>query len=282
MVIESLVNPFIAKKHPWNLFFFGFFYTSIAMLVSHWVFEEYASLIMIFLTVFAAVPLLYKTLKMEEETDLKCEHETQMLREHSKALTFLLFLFLGMVAAFSLWYIVLPSSMANNLFRVQFQMITSVNQQITGNATQSAIFSRILLNNIKVMIFCVLFSFIYGAGAIFILAWNASVIGAAIGNFVRTNIASYSSSLGLGKFSAYFYTVSLGFVRYFIHGIPEILAYFIAALAGGIISVAVINHAYTTKRFEKILLDASDLILISIAMLFAAALLEVYVTPLFF
>ena len=282
MVIESLVNPFIAKKHPWKLFLFGFFYTTIALFIANWVFEEYSSLVMIFLTVFAAVPLLYKTMKYEEEQDLECEHETDRLRAHSKALYFLLFLFIGMVAAFSFWYVVLPSSVANSLFRVQTQMITSGNQQITGQVTKVTIFSRIFLNNIKVMIFCVLFSFIYGAGAIFILAWNASVIGVAIGNFIRTNIASYSSSLGLGKFSAYFFTVSMGLLRYFIHGIPEILAYFIAALAGGIISIAVINHAYTTKKFEKILLDVADLILIAIVVLFGAALLEVYVTPLLF
>ncbi len=282
MVIESLINPFTAKKKPWNLFFFGFFYTTIALLISHWVFEEYASLIMIFLTVFATVPLLYKTLKMEEEADLETEYESKRLFEHFKALSFLIFLFMGMVAAFSIWYVVLPTSISTNLFRVQTQMISSINQQITGQVTSGTILSRIFMNNIKVMIFCILFSFIYGAGAIFILAWNASVIGAALGNFVRSNLSTYSASLGLGKFSAYFYTMSMGIARYFIHGIPEILAYFIAALAGGIISVAVINQAYSTKKFEKILLDASNLIIIAISVLFIAALLEVYVTPLFF
>lgn len=282
MVIESLINPFAAKKHPMKLFLFGFFYTSVALLLANWVFEEYSSLVMIFLAVFATVPLLYKTLKMEEESDVACENEIDMLSEHARVMPFLIFLFMGMVFAFSLWYTVLPANTANNTFRVQIEMISSVNRQITGDATGASIFSKIFLNNVKVMIFCVLFSFLYGAGAIFILAWNASVIGAAIGNFVRTNLAAYSASIGLGGLSAYFYTFSMGFLRYLIHGTLEILAYFVAAIAGGVISVAVINHAYETKKFEKILLDASDLILISLAILFVAALVEVYVTPLLF
>ena len=55
-----------------------------------------------------------------------------------------------------------------------------------------------------------------------------------------------------------------------------------AGLAGGIISIAVIRHDYGTKEFERIVLDASDLILISLAVLAVAAVVEVYVTPLFF
>ena len=46
--------------------------------------------------------------------------------------------------------------------------------------------------------------------------------------------------------------------------------------------MAIIRHDFGTANFEKVLLDASDLILISIFVLFVAALLEVFVTPAFF
>ena len=68
-------------------------------------------------------------------------------------------------------------------------------------------------------------------------------------------------------------------LRYLVHGIPEILAYFVAALAGGIISVAIIRKDYKTKSFQRILLDVSDPVLLSVLILFIAALLEVFVTP---
>jgi uncharacterized membrane protein SpoIIM required for sporulation len=132
-------------------------------------------------------------------------------------------------------------------------------------------------------VFCILFSFIYGSGAIFILAWNASVIGTAIGNFVRTGLAASAAAIGAGfGITHYLQVISLGLFKYSIHGIPEILAYFTAGLAGGIISVAVIRHDMKTRKFEHILLDSADLLIISIVLLVVAAFLEVYVTPVVF
>lgn len=282
MVLESIITPLKAEKTPGRLFFIGFMYSTVGLFLSLWVFEEHASLVMVFLTVFACVPLLYSTMKLEEEKDIKIENEGTLLKEHSKAISFLIMLFFGMIIAFSLWYTLLPAPITNSLFKVQTQMIVNLNQQVTGSVANITLFSKIFLNNLKVMIFCILFSFLYGAGAIFILTWNASVIGVAIGNFIRTHISTYSAQFGLGNISSYFYAASIGLFRYSLHGIPEILAYFIAGLAGGIISVAIIRHNYTTKSFERILLDSSDLILAAIAVLFIAALIEVYITPLFF
>jgi len=74
----------------------------------------------------------------------------------------------------------------------------------------------------------------------------------------------------------------LGLLRYAIHGIPEIASYFIVALAGGMVSVAVIKHETGTERFWEILHDSLNLIIIAVVVLFIAALLEVFVTPLLF
>jgi len=282
MVLESLTNPFRAEARPLPLFVIGFVYASVAAVLSMWIFADYASLVMVFLTAMAAVPLFHNTMRVEEEKDILLQGEKSMLKEHSKAFTFFLFFFLGMVVAYALWYVVLPSATSSSLFSIQSQTIAGLNQQLTGQFARVNLFSKIFLNNIKVLVFCILFSFIYGMGAIFILTWNASVIGVAAGNFIRTQVASYATSLGLAKFSAYLYVVSLSFVRYFIHGVPEILAYFVAALAGGIISVALVKHDFGTKNFEKILLDASDLLLLAIGLLFIAAVIEVYITPVLF
>jgi uncharacterized membrane protein SpoIIM required for sporulation len=67
-----------------------------------------------------------------------------------------------------------------------------------------------------------------------------------------------------------------------IHGIPEIMAYFYGGLAGGIISVAVIRHHYTSKKFLTIVEDSADLVMLSIFLLVVGALLEVYITPILF
>lgn len=282
MVVESLMSPFKAERKPWEVFFLGGFYSSIALFLSLWIFEEYAGLVMVFLTVMACLPLMYHLLSYEEEKDIEFFDERVLLKEHSKAVIAYLMLFLGMTVGFSFWYVSLPPALSTSIFQIQTDMISNLNQQVTGNFFQVNLVSKIFLNNVKVLIFCILFSFIYGSGALFILTWNASVIGAAAGNFIRTHLADFASSFGFVKFGAYFYVVGLSLLRYSLHGIPEILAYLVAGIAGGILSVALMRHEFGTKNFERILLDISDLVLISVFILFFAALVEVFITPMFF
>ena len=165
---------------------------------------------------------------------------------------------------------------------MQSQTINRINA-VSGSFTSDLfVLSNIFFNNLKVLAFCILFSFFYGAGAIFILTWNASVISVAIGNVFRNGIGAYASSVGWSKVGAYFNVYSVSIARYMLHGVPEVLAYFVGALAGGIISVAIIRHDFRSQKFGKILLDTSDLLLIGVGILFLAAIMEVYLTPALF
>lgn len=298
MVLESLITPFKAETHPGRLVFIGAVYSAVAVLLALWVFRDYASLVMVFLAAMAALPLLYNTIVMEEEKDLTGMEERWLLKEHSRALGAFIWLFVGMTVGFFLAYTFLSSATISHAFASQIETINAINARVinfeaartidlTSNATGFAsarftLLSKIFFNNLKVLIFCLLFSFLYGSGAIFILTWNASVIGTAMGNAVRSKLAELSAETGLTKVAGYFSTISLGLFMYAIHGIPEILAYFAAGLAGGIISIAVIRHDFGTRKFEHIILDAADLVLLSLAILAVAALLEVYVTPMVF
>ncbi len=283
MVLESLINPLKAEKKPWEMFFLGAAYSSVAILLSLWIFKDQASLVMVFLTVMACIPIVYSTMKLEENKDMEIPKERALMKEHNKAIIFLMFMFFGATFSFVMWYIFLPSGTLTYVFGQQTATIQSINNQIAGNAYQQfSTFSKILLNNIKVLAFSTLFAFVYGAGAMFILVWNASVIGAAIGNFIRSNLSQYASLLGLEKFSTYFNVISVGLLRYALHGIPEILAYFYGGLAGGIISVAIIKKHYKNDNFSHIIFDVSELLLISLSFLLVAAFLEVYITPLLF
>jgi uncharacterized membrane protein SpoIIM required for sporulation len=283
MVFESLLNPLKAEKTPWEMFFIGVVYSSIAIILALWIFKAEASLIMVFLTVMAALPIVYNTMKLEERKDMEISDEKTLFKEHNKAIAFLIFLFLGFTVSFVGWYIFLPADTVSVVFGKQMSTIQSINNQVAGNAyEQISIFSKIFLNNIRVLAFAILFAFIYGAGAIFILTWNASVIGTAIGNSIRSGLGEYAGLIGLEKISGYFGVISVGLLKYSIHGIPEILAYFYGGLAGGIISVAIINKHYKDSKFSHILFDVSELLIISLAFLGVAAFLEVYITPTLF
>jgi uncharacterized membrane protein SpoIIM required for sporulation len=283
MVLESLLNPMKAEKKPWEMFFIGFLYSSVAILLSMWIFKDQTSLVMVFFTVMACTPIVYNTMKLEESKDLVISKEKALIKEHNRAIIFLMFLFLGITVSFVTWYVFLPSNVIVYAFDKQISTIQAINNQVSGNAYQQfATFSKVFLNNVKVLSFAILFAFIYGAGAIFILTWNASVIGAAIGNFVRSNLSEYAGLLGIEKIASYFSVISVGLLRYVLHGIPEILAYFYGGLAGGIISVAIIKKHYKEAKFSHILFDVSELLIISLVFLLAAAFIEVYVTPIFF
>jgi len=288
MVLESLIDADKAESTPGLMVLLGFFYTSLAMLLSFFIFKSYSSLFMIFLGTIASIPIMYRLMKLEEQKDVTDVEEKVLLKEHSKALFSMMYLFLGATICFAFWYVILPSGTISILFESQASTIASINGRAvttlstTGQVTGFGVFTKIFFNNVKVLLFCILFSFLYGAGALFILMWNASIVGTAIGNFIRTNIATLAAQAGGIGVAGYFSVVSIGLFKYAIHGFPEILAYFVAALAGGIISIAVINHDFSTRKFEHIILDSADLLMLSIFILFVAAILEVYVTPAIF
>ncbi|MDD9953398.1 MAG: stage II sporulation protein M [Candidatus Woesearchaeota archaeon] len=280
MVLENILTAFQAEQKPWETVFLGFIYTTVAVFLAYMVFKSYASMTMVFLLTMAALPLMYQMTIMEEEKDLEGYPELWLLKEHSKALSSMMWMFIGMCIAFMIWYAFLPSEMSSTLFSAQRETINAINGKATGLVSADfSIFTKIFLNNIRVLVFCILFSFLFGAGAIFILAWNASIIGAAMGNLVRTGLAELADATGLALAAGYFQVISYALLRYVIHGIPEIGAYFVAGLAGGIVSIAVMKHDIATRKFEHVLLDSADLLLIALFLTLFAAILEVWVTP---
>lgn len=287
-MLEMLVNPQKAEKRPWEMFFVGAFYATVSLLLVKWIFtsdpvlSKYTGILVVTFCVMFSIPFVYYTLKLEEEKDLQMKAGfKRLLIEHNKALTAFMFLFLGFVVAFSFWYVVFPTGNTN--FRAQIETYCMINKpthfnecvteygvkqvsKTTAFLTAKDKIVNIFANNIYVLIFTLVFSLIFGAGAIFILAWNASVISAAVGIFSKSNLSN----------------LPLGIARYMIHGIPEIGAYFIGALAGGIVSIAVIKHDVHSEKFWTILQDSLNLVIIAVVVLFLAALIEVFITPAIF
>jgi uncharacterized membrane protein SpoIIM required for sporulation len=283
MVLEELITPLKAEAHPAIMLVFGALYASLGLFLGMWIFREHTSLIMVFLTTMAAIPLVYNIIKLEEKKDLSDLNERNLLKEHSRALTVFMYYFIGATLAYAFWYSLLPSGLASSLFEVQTKTITQIRSNVTGNAYVTfKVFTDILSNNLKVLIFCILFSFLYGVGAIFILTWNASVIGVAIGDTIKIALYQTGDTIKSGFSPQYISAITYGIFRYSLHGIPEIMSYFVAGLAGGIISVAAIRHDFGTKMFEKIVMDSSVLLLLSLFLVVTAAFLEVYVTPMLF
>ncbi|MBD3354540.1 hypothetical protein GF361_00985 [Candidatus Woesearchaeota archaeon] len=277
MVLDLLVNPTKAEGKPWELFLLGAGYSFVAAFLALWIFKSYISIVMIALTIIAAIPIMRKIINNEEEKERSEKNEKKLLKEHSKAIKAFMYLFLGFTFTFTMLYLFMPSAIVERMFSAQLETIITVQSggAPTGEFIGSlGIFSKIFMNNIKILLFCMAFSFFYGAGAIFILTWNASVMATAIGSFIRNNLF-YAK----GMFD-YFQVTMFGMLQYLLHGIPEIVAYFIGALASGMVSFALMKHDFMDDKFKNILKDVAGLLAIALAIIFIAAIIEVYITPL--
>jgi uncharacterized membrane protein SpoIIM required for sporulation len=287
MVLEELVHAKIAEQKPIIILPIAFLYASIAMFIALWIFPSAAAVVTVFLITIATMPLFLEIIffeKQKEETTESYLRQilmpiVKMKESKEKLLAFFVYLFLGLSIATAFWFAVLPSHLINDLFNVQLNTIREINVALSGAAISSKFFGAILLNNLKVLAFSVLFSFIYGAGAIFILAWNASVIGVAMGDTIRSSLASAAGVTGAASFAFYGSAVSIGLLRFLIHGVPEIAAYFVGALAGGMLSIAIINQEFVSGKLSKTVKDIGGLMLLSISLLVIAAIVEVTISP---
>ena len=279
-----MINPKRVEKGPWKMFFIGIVYASLSLLLVHWFFSgdavlsKFSGMIVVTFCVMFSLPFMYFIIRTEEKQDEVTEGFRGVWHVHKDAIYAFMWLFLGFIVAFSFWYIILGNSF---LFNAQIETYCSINSPgsvedcvsrydignpATGSVTGFERIKSILINNIYVMIFTLIFSLIFGAGAIFVLAWNASVISAAIGIFTRYKLMD----------------IPLGIARYMIHGFPEIAAYFITALAGGIFGTGILRNGIKDKKFLRVLENVILLLFISIVVLIIAAVMEVYLTPILF
>jgi len=283
-MLEMIIDPKAGEEHSWKMFFVGLVYGSLSLLLVNWLFtsdpvlSQYSGLIVVTFCVMFSLPFMYYILKIEEEEDEKVEGMLEIMKKHSDAIFAFMWLFLGFLVAFSFWHVILQNDLLFNAQLETYCQINSLPDRVQG-CIQEYSFSNshvtgavsgkmtnlisIVSNNVYVMILTLVFSLIFGAGAIFILAWNASVIATAIGAFTKHELVE----------------LPLGLARYMIHGFPEIAAYFITALAGGMFGVGFIRHGIKDNNFWKVIQNVILLLLIALVILVIAGIIEVYITP---
>jgi uncharacterized membrane protein SpoIIM required for sporulation len=130
---------------------------------------------------------------------------------------------------------------------------------LTGGVSQeAAMFQQYFFNNIQVFAFAFIFSLIFGAGFVFIIIWNASILGVYIGLKAQA-----------------IQMIPLMSFPFLPHGIPEIAGYITAGLAGGLISAAVIRKADITI-IRKVSWDALKVLVFGVILILIGAFIEAY------
>ncbi|MCR4369123.1 MAG: stage II sporulation protein M [archaeon] len=280
MVLESLASLSIVEKRPISLLFVAFLVTSVGMFAAYRLFPESSAVLTIAFTTLVFMPIMHSLFIKEEEGEVdEKDVPFAFIATHFNLIKVYTWIFIGMIVAFSFWAVMLPEANDDcsgfGCFVPDRQTVFSEQKKvysfITGKAVGTdecfspatsgfgACFELIFANNLWVLVLAIIFSFIWGAGALFLLGWQASVIG----YFIGLEITSKSLEAGL-----------LRAISFLPHGIPEIMAYFIAALAGGIISVAISKQKFKPHEIRIVLVDTVLLLLLAAVTLLIGAFIE--------
>jgi hypothetical protein len=307
MVLESLVSLKEGIKNPWSVFYLSAIVSIVSFVISFLVFKQDVGLYSVILTTFGLTPFMTKLNLYEAKKSLLKEKKdiTDFLFFYAKdkksiwrvagitaipfiiaailfqslemmllilvlyvgvfllfSLIFLSFyrevimsfvaIFAGMTLVFSLLYLILPSEIAEKSFQTQINEIKAIRGYFWFGGT----FQTILINNIGVLFLSFIFSLIYGSGAIFILAWNASILATAASMLAKSLGGAYKLPIAL--------------LSYMPHGSLEIVAYFLAAIAGGIASY----HLTRSKEIKVLLEDCLFLLALGMVFLLLGAIVE--------
>lgn len=279
MVLEALLNPRSAEHRPLEVFALSVVLSAIALWLSMRIFPQQASIMAVMLITVFFVPFFQRVFYFEEKRDkvIAEKHlKKNFIARHDKALLVYSAFFLGVVLTYSFVFMFVPEmrpAFALQLDWFRGQGVVESAEAAAGGVTAQATdfgtsFGKYVTNNSWVMVLFFALSLLFGSGAVFVLAWNASVIAVFLGMVANT----FAPSLGTG--SAYVYGVSVGLASIALHGIPEITGYFFAGIAGGILSVALLREKFMSRPFKLVAKDSILWLAVGEVLIIIGAVLE--------
>lgn len=263
MVLESLFPAEKIENKPIDMLILSVIISYASMFLAYVVFPEYAGVVFPLLITVAMTPVFYNIFIYEEEIEREeAEKKIQQsfLNRHGETIYLFSLFFLGVFFSIFLATIFLPENLITEIFKPQIQAITAI-QSITGAIIAQSFLEIIVFNNLKIMLFSFILSFIFGTGAVFILGWNASILAVFLANFVRK-----------GEIVGFFSRTA----AILPHAPVEILAYFLAGIAGGMLSAGIIREKVRSKEFWLVLRDSIFMFSLSILAVVLGAFLEIY------
>jgi len=132
------------------------------------------------------------------------------------------------------------------------------------------VFEAIFFNNLQLLLLVFLLSLLFGAGSLFVLAWNASILGVFFGSAIGELV---NRTVGTNLYSALPITVW----TIWFHGVPEFISFFLAAISGGVLGIVLIKRKYSDKLFKNVIKQSCIVFLSSLILLAIAAAIEVIV-----
>lgn len=282
MVMEFIFNPAKISKNPSIIFFEAVFLSLISVLFAVFVFpKEYVSIgILAFITI-GAIPVFAKLFSY---SSYLFNYSESFFVRHKTLFLEITYFFLGIFTAFVFLFFLLGPTTKEVVFSTQLHEIEGVanlRQSITGQISETKlanennftkVFKIVLVNNLNVVLRAAVLSFFYGAGALFLIAWNASILATVISSDIFANAGLILSS-PLGIFNAILQSF-INLLGYIPHGFPEMLAYFVISFAGAMFARDLMKGLFTTEFRWKVIVDLLFMISLSLFLLIIGALIE--------
>lgn len=281
MVLESIFPTDSLLKNKFLLFIYTAIICLFSIGLSLIFFKQNTSILSIAFTTIAFMYFLNKVYFTREKIVLS--KEKKFFAKYGFLIKIYLKIFITVSVIFTLLFVFLPVSYKEIIFTEQLNTLNTVDNikdtiNISGNlylSNPQGLFGYIFLNNLGVILAILLFSFLFGVGALFIIIYQASVFGTIVGAEIISLIPIYAN-FSSGKLIAFLHGSFLG-LGLLPHGIFEFFAYFLAAISGGIISAILHGHYINIRsNLKKILIDLTIILFASIACIFIGALIETY------
>ncbi len=267
MVLEE-IKPEYVERRPYYAFLFGFAYVIIAYLTSFVFFPTTISVAILFLITLLLVPTVIRLMAIEERRE-RSDALQYFIRDHRDIFEIYIFLFLGVFVGF----LILGLVVSLGIFNYQMNFLEKqegLSSELVKNRLSDGLkgdfksFLGLLENNLFVAIVAFILSFFYGAGAMFLIVLNASIFSTFI-TFVINNVSN-----AVGKITI--------FGIFLVHMIPELAGFLFAAIAGGVVSKALLQERFGSERYMNVSKDSTFILLIAIILIILAAFLETYAT----
>ncbi len=272
MVLEHLFPEDWLERRGSFAFLLGVIYAVVGVLLASVLFPKDPALVGVALTSMLLLPEMYKIFSFEERKQ-GLEQKTTFLslwKDDIELVRIYTFIFLGVILVYSVGTILLPSIQTNELFREQLEI--RFGEGFAGNAIagiDNGLFIDLLSNNLMVLIACFVMALLTGDGAVFLIIWNGSVWGTIFG-ITAKNAASFSGANVI-------YLFGIVMLIVFPHMIIEGISYFLAAIAGSVISKDVILEKFASDRFFRVFGLNLYLVVIALLFLILGAVVEAFV-----
>lgn len=281
MVFEQLFKAQWLESRPTVSLLLGFGYTMISFFSSFLLFNQSPRLVgisTILLTVIITIPSVNGLFSYELEKHGK-KRSKSFFRQYEHVVDFAIYYFMGVFAAFLLLSLAAPGLVFSER---DMHPVAASGQKIVlpenlPPPPMAVDFDAIFANNLYVLVISFVLSVFYGAGAFFLIVLNASIFVSALTEVLHLKIPATGFAHTLG-----FTFCNTGTML--VYALPELFAYLLAAMAGIVVSVAILKEGFFgifSKRFRSLLGSIVSVLIVALILLIVSAAIEVKMANLF-